>query len=331
MDTEASHLSIPQEPCLPAKMKEVAAELTEVPSLPQEPTFAEQVPDTLTQEPALVAKGNREIPPEVVITPPVVAPIPPSPNQLLRESIENDYNRVLQWQKWHTAPLDTFIETFEAMKDEEKFALEWIGTKDVNEALRLETIRRVFSYKMTNRTLGKDKAPICIKLNKPPLDPAFEEEMKMVRYAILISKVKTILEKEHQNGPNCNVSGLKDEQGREIDTAEEEDEKSNEKDEGKTDDVEDADDENDDDDDDNDDSGNDGDNGADPTYDSESPLLVGPDYDTVPERSPAQKSPNSDDTREASHQDEDISTDHPEDMSRALVPHVQPMDETPIK
>ncbi|XP_019179045.1 PREDICTED: uncharacterized protein LOC109174258 [Ipomoea nil] len=186
---------------------------------------------------------------------------------------------------------------------------------------------------MTNRTLGKDKAPICIELNKLPLDPAFVEEMKMVRYAILIFKVKTILEKEYQNDPNCNVSGLKDEQGREIDMAEEEDEKSNEEDEGETDDVEDADDENDDDDDDdNDNSGNDSDNGADPTYDSESPLLVGPDYDTVPERFPTQKSPsNSDDTREASQQDEDVSTDHPEDLSRALVPHVQPMDETPIK
>ncbi|XP_019154261.1 PREDICTED: serine/threonine-protein kinase rio2-like [Ipomoea nil] len=217
------------------------------------------------------------------------------------------------------------------MKDEEKFALEWIDTKDVNDALRLETIRRVFSYKMSNCTLRKDKAPMCIELNKPPLDPAFEEEMKMVRYAILISKVKTILEKEHQNDPNCNVSGLKDEQCREIDMAEEEDEKSNDEDEGETDDVEDADDENDDDDDDNDDSGNDGDNKVDPTYDSESPLLVGPDYDTVPKRSAAQKSPNSDDTREASQEVEDVSIDHPDDLSRALVPHVQPTDETPIK
>ncbi|XP_019189687.1 PREDICTED: uncharacterized protein LOC109184100 [Ipomoea nil] len=149
--------------------------------------------------------------------------------------------------------------------------------------------------------------------------------MKIVHYAMLISKVKTILEKEHQNDPACSVSGSKDEQGRELDTTENEEEDD-------TDDVEDADDENDDDDDNNDDSGNDGDNGANLNYDSESPLLVGPDYDTVPERSPAQKSPShSDGTREASQQDEDVSTNHPEDLSQALVPHVQPMNETPIK
>ncbi|XP_019153744.1 PREDICTED: aspartate and serine-rich protein-like [Ipomoea nil] len=217
------------------------------------------------------------------------------------------------------------------MKDEEEFALEWLETKDLNEALRLEKIRRVFSYKITNRTLGKDKALICIELNKPPLDPAFEEEMKEVRYALLISKVKTILEKEHQNDPNCSVSGLKDDQGQEIDTTEDEE------DEDRDDDVEDVDDENgdnddDNNDDDNNDDDNDSNNGANLMYDSPSPLLVGPAYDTVPERSPAQKSPSeSDGTREASHQDEDVSTTQPEDLSRALVPHVRPMNETPIK
>ncbi|XP_019199623.1 PREDICTED: transcription elongation factor SPT5-like [Ipomoea nil] len=164
---------------------------------------------------------------------------------------------------------------------------------------------------MTNRSLGKDKAPICIELHKPPLDPAFEEEMKIVRYAMLISKVKTILEKEHQNDPNRSVSGLKDEQGQEIDTTEDEE------DEDRDDDVEDADDENDDNDDDNNDDDNDGNNGANLMYDSPSPLL--------------KSSSNSDSTRETSQQDEDVSTNHPEDLSRALVPHVQPMDETPIK
>ncbi|XP_019196141.1 PREDICTED: pheromone-processing carboxypeptidase KEX1-like [Ipomoea nil] len=146
------------------------------------------------------------------------------------------------------------------MQDEEQFALKWIGTDDVSKALRLEEIRRVFSYKMTNRTLGKDKAPLCIELNKPPLDPAVEEELKQLRYALLLSKIKTSLEKDHQNDPNCNVSGSKDEHGREI-----KDDKSNsdEEDEDNTDnDAEDADDEHDDNDDDNDDGDNMGNNVA---------------------------------------------------------------------
>ncbi|XP_019175435.1 PREDICTED: FK506-binding protein 3-like [Ipomoea nil] len=343
METEADHLSLPQEPGSPAKTKEVIDEVTDIPSLPQEPTSAEQVMNTLTQEPALVDEtvivtALTPAIPKAPASVPEATPRPPTRDQLLRESIENDYNRVLQWKKWCTAPLETFIETFEAMKDEEKFALEWIGTKDVYEALRLETIRRVLSYKMTNRSLGKDKAPaVCIELNKPPSDPAFVEEMKIVRYAMLISKVKTILEKEHQNDPNCTVNGSKDEHGREIDTAKE-DEKNDEdksekadEDEDESDDDEDADDENDDHDDD-DDSGNDN-NRADPDYDSESPLLVGPDYnEVVPEGSPSQESSsNSDDKREASHQPGDVSNDHLEDLSRAIVPHVQPMDETPIK
>ncbi|XP_019164502.1 PREDICTED: uncharacterized protein DDB_G0287625-like [Ipomoea nil] len=110
-----------------------------------------------------------------------------------------------------------------------------------------------------------------------------------------------------------------------------------EEDEDRDDDVEDVDDENgdnddDNNDDDNNDDDNDSNNGANLMYDSPSPLLVGPAYDTVPERSPAQKSPSeSDGTREASHQDEDVSTTQPEDLSRALVPHVRPMNETPIK
>ncbi|XP_019177728.1 PREDICTED: acidic repeat-containing protein-like [Ipomoea nil] len=107
------------------------------------------------------------------------------------------------------------------MKDEEHIALEWIGTRDVYNAIRLETIIHVYSYKVTHRTLGKDKAPICIELNKSPLDPAFEEEMKEFRYALLLSKVKTELERTHQNDPACNVSGSKDDEGKEIDDEDE--------------------------------------------------------------------------------------------------------------
>ncbi|XP_019172472.1 PREDICTED: cation channel sperm-associated protein 2-like [Ipomoea nil] len=64
------------------------------------------------------------------------------------------------------------------MKDEEDFALDWLGTRDVYNATRLEIINQVYSYKVTNHTIGKDKAPICIELTKLPLDPVFEEEMK---------------------------------------------------------------------------------------------------------------------------------------------------------
>ncbi|XP_019164366.1 PREDICTED: FK506-binding protein 3-like [Ipomoea nil] len=218
------------------------------------------------------------------------------------------------------------------MQDEKQFALKWIGTDDVYKALRLEEIRRVFSYKMTNRTQGKDKAPICIELNKPPLDPALEEEMKQLRYAMLLSKIKNTLDKEHQNDPNCNVSGTKDEHGREI---EEDESDMNEEDENDDDDdVEDADDEHDDDDDDNnndDNLGNAGVQGAYPEYDSD-PILIGPDYDTFPQRSPLRKLPSdSDDPKEASHQDRQISNEHPEDLSGAIVPHIPLMDETPIK
>ncbi|XP_019162240.1 PREDICTED: uncharacterized protein LOC109158800 [Ipomoea nil] len=312
MDMEAGHLSLPQKPGSPAKTKEVTAELNEVPSFPQKPTPAEQVTNALTQEPALVEE-NANVIVETPVVPKAPAPVPeatprpPTRDQVLRESIENDYKRVLQWQKWRTAPLETFIETFEAMKDEVKFALEWIGTKDVYEALCLKTIRRVYSYKVTNHTLGKDKAPVCIELNKPPLDPPFVEEMK-------------------------------DEYGREIDTAIEDEKTDSDKsenddeDEDEEDNVEDADDENDDDDDD-DDSGNDNNNRADPDYDSLSPLLVGPDCnEVIPERSPSHASSSkSDDKREASLQPEDVSNDHLEDLSRAIVPHLQPMDETPIK
>ncbi|XP_019195203.1 PREDICTED: pheromone-processing carboxypeptidase KEX1-like [Ipomoea nil] len=191
--------------------------------------------------------------------------------------MEIDYNRVMQWQKWRTSPIDTLLNTAEAMKEEEKFALEWVGTKDVYEALRIETIRRV---------------------------------------------------------------GSKDEYGREIDKAnkaeksDDNEDEDNEEDEDEDTDDADADDENDDDDDD-DDTGNDDDNhnGGDPNYDSESPLLVGPDYnEAVPERSSSHNSTSrSDDKRVASLQAEEVSNTHLEDLSRAIVPHVQPMDETPIK
>ncbi|XP_019172470.1 PREDICTED: pheromone-processing carboxypeptidase KEX1-like [Ipomoea nil] len=306
MDTEVNHLSLPQEPGLPEETREVianpivAADLPTESSLPQEPTLAEQVPYTLTQEPASVVEDEKVISekaadPKAVVTMPEAALIPPSRDQLLRESMENDYNRVMQWQKWRTSRLDTLLETAEAMKGEEEFALEWIGTKDVYEALRLETIRRVYSYKVTNRTLGKDKAPICIELNKPPLDPAFVEEMKELRYAMLLSKIKTDLEKSHQNDPNCDVSGSKDESGREIDEENVSDENEESDDNEEEDEDEDADDEDNgaEDADDDDDSGNDDDNhnGGDPNYDSESPLLVSPDYnEPLPERSLSQNS-----------------------------------------
>ncbi|XP_019197753.1 PREDICTED: probable ATP-dependent helicase PF08_0048 [Ipomoea nil] len=127
----------------------------------------------------------------------------------------------MQRKTWQTSPLQTFLETFEEMEDKEEFALEWIGTQDVYEAIRLETINRVYSYKVTHRTLGKEKAPICIELNKPPLDPSFVEEMKEFRYALLLSKVKTELERTHQNDPACNVRGLKDDEGKEIENEDE--------------------------------------------------------------------------------------------------------------
>ncbi|XP_019169571.1 PREDICTED: pheromone-processing carboxypeptidase KEX1-like [Ipomoea nil] len=198
------------------------------------------------------------------------------------------------------------------MKEEEKFALEWVGTKDVYEALRLETIGRVYSYKVTNRTLGKDKAPLCIELNKPPLDPAFEAEMKELRYAMLLLTIKTDLEKSHQNDPNCEVSASKDENGKEI-TDESEDEE-----DADTNDAEDADDEDDDDDDADDD---DNQNGGNTNNDA-----------AIPEESSSHNSSSrSDDKREASLKDDETSNTQPEDLSRAIVPHVQPMDETPIK
>ncbi|XP_019166794.1 PREDICTED: glutamic acid-rich protein-like [Ipomoea nil] len=310
------------------------------PKMDEIPKSAQTKEVILTQEPALVDETtvvptvNATIPKEAAPIPEATVPLP-TRDQVLPESIESDYQRVLQWQKWRTAPLGTFIETFEAMQDEEQFALQWIGIEDVYKALRLEEISRVFSYKMTNRTLGKDKAPICIELKKPPLDPAVEEEMKQLRYALLLSKIKTTLEKEHQNDPNCNTSGSKDELGREIEEDESNEDEENEDNDDK--DVEDADDEHDDDDD--DDDNNDDDNmgnnvtkEAEPDYDSQSPLLIGPDYETYPQSSPLRKlSSDSDETREASHQAKQILSDHPEDMSRAIVPHFPPMDETPIK
>ncbi|XP_019197732.1 PREDICTED: uncharacterized protein LOC109191560 [Ipomoea nil] len=93
----------------------------------------------------------------------------------------------------------------------------------------------------------------------------------------------------------------------------------------------DADDENDDDDDDADDDNNH--NGGNTNYDSDSPLLINPDYNAaVPEESSSHNSSSrSDDKKEASLKDDEVSNAHPEDLSRAIVPHVQPMDETPIK
>ncbi|XP_019157367.1 PREDICTED: uncharacterized protein LOC109153930 [Ipomoea nil] len=254
VEMEASRLSLPQEPGSPEKTRGATAELVDEISLPQEPTNAEQV--NLTQEPALVE--------ETAVVPVVTPVIPnlsvpatkaPTPDQILRASIESDYQRVLQWQKWRTAPLRTFLETFEAMQDEEDFALKWVGTEDVYKALP---------------TIGSNR-------------------------------------------------------GRRNEATSKEDE-SDENEEEDDDDVDDADDEhddNDDDDDDNDDQlGNADVQEADP--EDSDPILIGPDYDTFPQRSPLRKLPSdSDDPKEASNE-------HPEDLSRAIVPHVQLMDETSI-
>ncbi|XP_019173813.1 PREDICTED: aspartic and glutamic acid-rich protein-like [Ipomoea nil] len=199
----SSHLSFPQEPGQPAETREVTPPIKSNPK--------EDLPEPEVLQESVIPENS-----QAIVSVPEAVPIPPSKDQMLRESIENNFNRVMQRQKWRTSPLQTFLETFEEMKDEEEFALEWIGTKDVYEALRLETIKRVYSYKVTHRTLGKEKVPIYIELNKPPLDPAFVEEMKEFRYALFLSKVKTELERTHQNDPACNVSGLKDDEGKEI-------------------------------------------------------------------------------------------------------------------
>ncbi|XP_019153464.1 PREDICTED: microtubule-associated protein 1B-like [Ipomoea nil] len=204
----SGHLSLPQELGQPAEMKEVTPQI-------ESESKNSQPEHTILQEPDIPENSRAVVPvPEAV-------PIPPSKDLLLQQSIEKDFNRVMQWQKWRTSPLQSFLETFDEMKDEEDFALEWIGTKDVYNALHLETINRVYSYKVTHRTFGKDKAPVCNELNKPLLDPVFEEEMKEFRYALLLSKVKTELERTHQNDPACNVSGSKDDEGKEIEDVDE--------------------------------------------------------------------------------------------------------------
>ncbi|XP_019153496.1 PREDICTED: protein starmaker-like [Ipomoea nil] len=96
------------------------------------------------------------------------------------------------------------------MKEEEIFTLEWLNTKDVYEAILLPKISRTYSYKITNRSLGKDKAPVCINIVKPSFDdPAFEAEMKNLKDAMRLSKIKTELEKLYKNDPHCSVSGTK--------------------------------------------------------------------------------------------------------------------------
>ncbi|XP_019179193.1 PREDICTED: uncharacterized protein LOC109174410 [Ipomoea nil] len=199
------------------------------------------------------------------------------------------------------------------MKDEEDFALEWLDKRDVYSVTRLETINRVYSYKVTNRTLGKDKTPICIELSKPPLDPIFEEEMKEFRYALLLSKVKMELERTHQNGPACNVSESKDDEGKEIaDVAEDErtnaenesnsgDDKNDENDEEVDADEENDEKKDDDDENDDDDSGDDDDDDDNLGYDSESPIIGNTEY--IPDRSPAPRSspPKDNSPRDSSH------------------------------
>ncbi|XP_019178151.1 PREDICTED: glutamic acid-rich protein-like [Ipomoea nil] len=183
--------------------------------------------------------------------------------------------------------------------------------------------------------------------------------MKEMRLALLRSKVKTDLEKSHQNDPNCNVNGSKDENGREIEeenvSAENDSEEDHERtsdsptaeneEEEKEEDKDDADDDEDDADDDegDDDSGNDDDdnNEGNPNYHSESPILVVDE--ALPERTSSQHSSSkSDDKREASLRPEisiasglheasprigippaeEISTTPLEDLSRAIVSHI---------
>ncbi|XP_019158328.1 PREDICTED: transcription initiation factor TFIID subunit 11-like [Ipomoea nil] len=333
------HLSLPQEPGLPDETRQVVTDpiISSTPAvettLSQEPTQVEQMVSILTQEPVRIKSDLKESQPEptilqepditensrTVVHVPKAVPFPPSRDQLLPQSIENDFNRVMQWQKWRTSPLQTFLERFDEMKDEENFALEWIGTKDVYNALRLETINRVYSYKVTHRTLGNDKAPIFIELNKPSLDPAFEEEMKEFKYALLQSKVKTELERTHQNNPACDVCGSKDDEGKEVEDKDErtsaheriedgsdangnngdtENENNNEEvteneetdeEDAENEENEDDDERKDDDDDDcDDDLDNNDDEGGNSDYDSESPILGDTEY--TPERSPAPRS-----------------------------------------
>ncbi|XP_019150590.1 PREDICTED: glutamic acid-rich protein-like [Ipomoea nil] len=140
----------------------------------------------------------------------------------LRESIERDYNRVLQWHKWRTAPLRKFLETFEAMIDEEEFALQWLETQDVTKTVRIEEIHRVYSYRITHRSLGKDKAPLVVPLHKPPMDPATEAELKQLRYIMLLSKIKAQMAEDHPRDPKGSASGTKDVHGNEIEEEDEE-------------------------------------------------------------------------------------------------------------
>ncbi|XP_019189843.1 PREDICTED: protein MAK16 homolog [Ipomoea nil] len=230
---------------------------------------------------------------EVVPEPETYPNSPPSRDQLLQLSIESDYQRVLKWQKWRTSPLRLFLENFDEMKDEEDFALEWLGTQNVYEATRLETINRAYSYKLTNRSLTKGKAPICLEMKKPYLDPAFEEEMKEFRAALLLSKIKTELEKLHQNDPACNISGSKDENGNAIEKdvepaankhPDEEDNADRDGEEEDNDIPDDEDEENDDEEDDDNGDNDDDSDDDDSDYDSESPIIG--NTEIIPKRSP---------------------------------------------
>ncbi|XP_019171358.1 PREDICTED: uncharacterized protein LOC109166915 [Ipomoea nil] len=207
------HLSLPQEPGVPEETRKVVTKPTVETTLPQEPTRTEEMAPILTQEPVRVDED--EIAPH--LSSHLSLPQKPGQPAEMREvtpPIESNPKEAL--------PEPEVLQ--DSVIPENSQAI-WIGTKDVYEALRLETIKRVYSYKVTHRTLGKEKAPICIELNKPPLDPAFVEETKEFRYALLLSKVKTELERTHQNDPACNVSGLKDDEGKEI---EHEDERTSE-------------------------------------------------------------------------------------------------------
>ncbi|XP_019159686.1 PREDICTED: glutamic acid-rich protein-like [Ipomoea nil] len=262
----SSHLSLPQEPSQTAETREMT------PLIKSDQKEAQPKPEVLPK--SVIPESS-----QAIVSVLEAVPIPPLRDQLLRESIETNFQRVMQWQKWRTSPLRTFLEMFEEMKDEEEFALEWIGTQDVYEALRLETIKRVYSYKVTHRTLGKEKAPICIELNKPPLDPAFVEEMKEFR-GLKDDEGKEIEHDDERTSENESREANSDsENDNEEPHVNEEDDKDEDEDDKSSDEQDDShDDGGDEDDDDDDDEGKDNTNLANDgnsDYDSDSPIIVG--------------------------------------------------------
>ncbi|XP_019189237.1 PREDICTED: actin-binding protein-like [Ipomoea nil] len=82
-----SHLSLPQEPGQPAETREVTP--------PIESNLKEALPEPEVLQESVIPETS-----QAIVFVPEAVPIPPSKDQLLRESIENDFNRVMQWQKW---------------------------------------------------------------------------------------------------------------------------------------------------------------------------------------------------------------------------------------